>query len=69
MSFREKVSYAITGLILLGLLVLGIGIVLWLSRLIAQFHLAVEYVIVLAGFLIVIFGILAAKIFSKVELG
>jgi len=50
----------------LGFLILILGIGLWVLNLSQQFNLSTEAILVIFGCIFLVFGVLAAKLFSKV---
>ncbi len=55
----------VTALIVLGLLAIGFGTLSWIYSLLARFAMPVEAYLIIAGFLLVIFTVIAARMLSE----
>lgn len=62
---QQFLSSVLTGVILLGLLMFSLGLSLWVLGLLAQYGIAWEIELAVTGILLLLFGILAARLLSR----
>lgn len=62
MEFKAAVASA---LIILGLLAIGLGILSWMLSLFERFALPIEAYVIIAGLLLVIFTVIAARMLEE----
>jgi len=66
MPIRETIELAVNAFLVIGFIMLMLGVGLWLFNLSREFYLSIELMLIIFGCVLVVFGILAAKIFTKV---
>ena len=66
MPLRETIETIINLSLALGFIIMVIGIGLWIYNLSQQFSLSIETLLIILGCVVLIFGALAAKLFTKV---
>lgn len=67
MTTGSTISSVVTAAIVIGFLAFSVGVGLWTWQELDQFGASFVVRLVVAGFLILILGILASKLFSRVE--
>jgi hypothetical protein len=55
----------VSGLIILGLLTIGYGTLSWIFSLLSRIGMPVEAFVIVAGFLTIVFALVAARMFGK----
>ena len=66
MSIRNTLEIAVNIALVLGLVILILGVGSWVLTLSQRFHLSTEAILIIFGCMILIFSILAARLFSRV---
>ena len=63
---RDTIELAVNAVLVIGFIMLVLGVGLWIFNVSREFYLPIESMLTILGCILVIFGILAAKIFTKV---
>jgi len=65
LDFQEVLNFAVTLILVIGLCVTGIGLALWVFRILQAFNAPWEIELAAIGLMMLIFGFIAAKLFSR----
>jgi cytochrome c biogenesis protein CcdA len=66
MASRDIIEKGVNIALVLGFVALALGIGLWTLSILERFSHSLEAILVVSGLLLLIFGALAAKLFTKV---
>jgi hypothetical protein len=61
----ETKAAVVAGLLILGLLTIWFGTISWIFSMLTRYGLPSEAYLIVAGFLTIVFALLAARLFSK----
>jgi cytochrome c biogenesis protein CcdA len=67
MSIREALEKVVYLFVAIGFVAVAIGVGLWFLELAARFNLSLQATLVIGGVIVLAFGLLAAKLISRME--
>lgn len=67
MTLGSSISAAVTAAIVVGFLAFSFGVGLWAWQELDQYGASFVFRLIVGGFLVLIFALLASKLFSRVE--